>query len=119
MFALAPLDSRLFDPESTPLLNKVRFPNAVWQRVIRLMSESSVKGKRKGRVSYQLLSINQLGAVYEALLAYRGFFAAEDLYEVQPAPKKAARNVEADDEDDEEDGDEDEGVLRLEHRHAG
>src|SRR5712691_7819967 len=29
VFALAPLDSRLFDPESTPLLNKVRFPNAV------------------------------------------------------------------------------------------
>ena len=46
------------------------------------------KGTRSGRVSYQLLSINQLGAVYEALLSYRGFFAAEDLYEVKPAPKK-------------------------------
>ena len=91
VFALAPLDSRLFDDEAMPLLNKVRFPNVVWQRVIRLMSESSVKGKRKGRVSYQLLSINQLGAVYEALLAYRGFFALEDLYEVQPAAKKAAK----------------------------
>ncbi len=86
VFVLAPLDSRLFDPASTPLLSRVRFPNAVWQRVIRLMSLSGVKGKRKGRVSYQLLSINQLGAVYEALLAYRGFFAAEDLYEVQPEP---------------------------------
>ena len=65
-----------------------------------------MKGKRKGRVSYQLLSINQLGAVYEALLAYRGFFATEDLYEVQPAPKKAAK---ADDDADEtdEDGDAD------------
>jgi hypothetical protein len=106
VFALAPLDSRLFDPESTPLLNRVRFPNAVWQRVILLMSESSVKGKRKGRVSYRLLSISQLGAVYEALLAYRGFFAAEDLYEVQQEPKKAVRNVPADEEDGEEDGDE-------------
>ena len=106
VFALAPLDSRLFDDEAMPLLNKVPFPNVVWQRVIRLMSESSVKGKRKGRVSYQLLSINQLGAVYEALLAYRGFFATEDLYEVQPAPKKAAK---ADDDADEtdEDGDAD------------
>lgn len=47
------------------------------------------KGRPKGRVSYQLLSINQLGAVYEALLSYRGFFATEDLYEVRPAPKKA------------------------------
>lgn len=111
VFALAPLDSRLFDPESTPLLNKVRFPNAVWQKVILLMSESSVKGKRKGRVSYQLLSISQLGAVYEALLAYRGFFAAEDLYEVQPEPKKAAGNVDEDDEDGEEDGDEEKESL--------
>src|SRR5262249_41024508 len=29
------------------------------------------------------LGINQLGAVYEALLSYRGFFAREDLYEVK------------------------------------
>ena len=98
VFSLPPLDSRLFDDEALPLLNRVRFPNIVWQRVIRLMSESGVKGKRKGRVSYQLLSINQLGAVYEALLAYRGFFAMEDLYEVQPAPKKASKT------DDEADG---------------
>ena len=59
-FALAPLDSKLFDPAATPLLNQVRFPNHVWQCVIRLMSLSN--GKHKGRVSYQLLSINQLGA---------------------------------------------------------
>lgn len=106
VFALAPLDSRLFDDEAMLLLNKVRFPNVVWQRVIRLMSESSAKGKRKGRVSYQLLSINQLGAVYEALLAYRGFFATEDLYEVQPAAKKAAKGDDEDDEDEDQDADE-------------
>lgn len=99
-FALAPLDSQLFDPASTPLLNAVVFPNHVWQQVIRRMSLS--RGRRKGRVSYQLLSINQLGAVYEALLSYRGFFAPEDLYEVQPEPKKkqaprAAEDPEADD----------------------
>ena len=97
-FALAPLDSRLFDPAATPLLNKVRFPNRVWQQVIRLMSLSGTKGKRKGRVSYQLLSINQLGAVYEALLAYRGFFANDDLYEVRPEPKKAAAVLDDEDE---------------------
>ena len=97
-FALAPLDSKLFDPAATPLLNQVRFPNHVWQRVIRLMSLSN--GKRKGRVSYQLLSINQLGAVYEALLSYRGFFAPEDLYEVQPEAKKTA-SAASDDDDDE------------------
>src|SRR3989442_9982944 len=107
VFALAPLDSRLFGDETMPLLNKVQFPNVVWQRVIRFMSESSVKGKRKGRVSYQLLSINQLGAVYEALLAYRGFFAMEDLYEVQPAAKKAAKgDDDAEDEDEDADAEE-------------
>jgi hypothetical protein len=107
VFQLAPLDSRLFDDTSMPLLDKVRFPNHVWQQVIRLMSESrGGRNRRKGRVSYQLLSINQLGAVYEALLSYRGFFATEDLYEVQPAPKKARASA---DEDDSDGGDADDG----------
>ena len=50
-------------------------------------------------MSYQLLSINQLGAVYEALLSYRGFFATEDLYEVMPERKQVRA---ADDEEEEE-----------------
>lgn len=104
-FALAPLDSKLFDPASTPMLNEVRFPNHVWQRVIRLMSLSG--GKHKGRISYQLLSINQLGAVYEALLSYRGFFAPEDLYEVQPGAKKKTAKPTADDDGEEDDDDSD------------
>lgn len=104
-FALAPLDSRLFDETTMPLLAKVRFPNHVWQTIICLMSltrgkkSGAGRGQRRGRVSYQLLSINQLGAVYEALLSYRGFFAAEDLYEVQPAPKKAGRSAQDDDDE--------------------
>jgi len=113
-FALAPLDSKLFDPESTPLLNKVVFPNHVWQSVIKLMSLS--RGKRKGRVSYQLLSINQLGEVYEALLSYRGFFANEDLYEVQPDPNsKKTKTKTADEEDaaEESDDDESEGATDV------
>ena len=107
-FALAPLDSRLFDDSALPLLGKVRFPNAVWQHVIRLLSLSKGggRGKRSGRVSYQLLSINQLGAVYEALLSYRGFFAEEDLYEVKPAPKKA-RPAATEDDDDSDSADDD------------
>ncbi|UBM09982.1 class I SAM-dependent DNA methyltransferase [Cupriavidus metallidurans] len=104
-FALAPLDSRLFDDSTLPLLNKVQFPNEVWQRVIRQLSLSKGqgKGRRSGRVSYQLLSINQLGAVYEALLSYRGFFAEEDLYEVKPAPKKGRAAAEEGDDDEEGD----------------
>jgi hypothetical protein len=104
-FALAPLDSRLFDETTMPLLAKVQFTNHVWQTIIRLMSLTRGKGKgRKGRVSYQLLSINQLGAVYEALLSYRGFFAAEDLYEVKPGKKKGkGAEEEGDGESDDED----------------
>lgn len=106
-FALAPLDSRLFDPAATPLLNRLRFPNWLWQQVIAQMSltRSKGRGRRRGRVSYQLLSINQLGAVYEALLSYRGFFAKEDLFEVQPAPKKA-KDAGEDEEDDDSGEDE-------------
>ena len=92
-FSMRPLDSRLFHPNATPLLNQVKLRNRVLQQVIRLMSLSrpgAGKGtrgrpKRSGRISYAQLGINQLGAVYEALLAYRGFFAEEDLYEVKPA----------------------------------
>lgn len=112
-FALAPLDSRLFDDSSMPLLDKVQFPNEVWQRVIKLLSLSKGggRGKRAGRVSYQLLSINQLGAVYEALLSYRGFFAEEDLYEVKPAPKKG--RAADDDEDSDADDDQDTSPSRY------
>lgn len=88
-FTLKPLDSHLFDPAHTPYLNKVKFSNQALQTIIRLMSltrETSGRGsKRRGRVSYAQLGINQLGAVYEALLSYRGFFAHEDLYEVKKA----------------------------------
>jgi hypothetical protein len=118
-FALAPLDSRLFDDAALPLLSKVRFPNHVWQRIIKLMSLSggNGRGRRSGRVSYQLLSINQLGAVYEGLLSFRGFFASDDLYEVMPAPRTGGRaSAAADDDDDdvdsEMDGDEEAAPAR-------
>lgn len=104
-FSLAPLDSRLFDESTMPLLAKVIFPNHIWQTIIRLMSLSRGKGRgqRRGRVSYQLLSINQLGAVYEALLSYKGFFATEVLYEVKKAPKRAGSSANVSDEADSDD----------------
>ncbi|TAK52677.1 MAG: class I SAM-dependent DNA methyltransferase [Betaproteobacteria bacterium] len=86
-FQIQPLKSHLFDLTRTPLLSKVVFPNYLLQRVVQLMSLSRpANGKRRrGRISYAQLGINQLGAVYEALLSYRGFFAKEDLYEVKKA----------------------------------
>ncbi|MBF0227421.1 MAG: class I SAM-dependent DNA methyltransferase [Desulfobacterales bacterium] len=87
VFNIFPLKSHLFDPKQTPLLNKVKFRNFVLQRIIELMSLSGTVGRsqRRGRISYSQLGINQLGAVYEALLSYQGFFAETDLYEVKKA----------------------------------
>ncbi|MEI6262740.1 MAG: hypothetical protein WCR46_22930, partial [Deltaproteobacteria bacterium] len=93
-FRISPLRSHLFDPGKTPLLNKVKFRNFVLQQVIELMSLSRpARGvnHRRGRISYSQLGINQLGAVYEALLSYQGFFAETDLYEVKKAEE--AHNV--------------------------
>jgi len=86
-FEIAPLKAHLFDPERLPLLSRVKFRNHVLQKVLRNMSlsrEKKGKGSRRGRISYAQLGIHQLGAVYEALLCYRGFFAEQDLYEVKP-----------------------------------
>jgi hypothetical protein len=89
IFNMTPLRSHLFDPARTPILSGVKFRNHILQRVIELMSLTAervaggARGHRRGRVSYAQLGINQLGAVYEALLSYRGFFAETDLFEVK------------------------------------
>ncbi|MDD3916394.1 MAG: N-6 DNA methylase [Synergistaceae bacterium] len=89
-FRMKPLPSHLFDPERTPLLDKVRFRNGPLQKVIRLLSLSRPgNGRSAGRVSYARLGIGQLGAVYEGLLSYTGFFAREDLFEVRKEGVKA------------------------------
>ena len=87
-FRIRALDSALFRAGSTPLLDRVKLRNRVLQQVVRLMSltrPAKDRRGRRGRISYAQLGINQLGAVYEALLSYRGFFAEEDLYEVKKA----------------------------------
>ena len=90
-FEMRPLDSRLFKESQTPMLAKARLTDEALQKVIRLLSLTlPAKGRRKrrGRISYGQLGINQLGAVYESLLSFRGFLAQEDLYELQRAGKK-------------------------------
>jgi hypothetical protein len=87
-FRIDPLRSHLFDPSQTPILSRVKIRNFVWQQIIGLMSLSRPKkgrNNRRGRISYKQLGINQLGAVYEALLSYQGFFAETRLYEVKKA----------------------------------
>lgn len=79
------LHSPLFDDERLDALAGVRFRNKVLQEVLQLLSlskETRNRRAQRGRISYAQLGINQLGAVYESLLSYSGFFAQEDLYEV-------------------------------------
>ena len=98
-FSVEGLHSPLFDKAATPMLSSIKPRNRVLQEIIELLSLSREKkakgrGKKKGRggkaqargrISYAQLGINQLGAVYEGLLSYTGFFAREPLYEVAPA----------------------------------
>ncbi|WP_329443376.1 class I SAM-dependent DNA methyltransferase [Streptomyces canus] len=72
-------------PEGSGRLLDTRLRNATLYKVLRLlMITRGKKGERGGFISYAQLGINQLGAVYEGLMSYSGFIAAdnEDLYEV-------------------------------------
>jgi hypothetical protein len=85
------LNSPLFDDERLTVLKGVRFRNSVLQQVLQLLSLSAEKkGRTRGRISYAQLGINQLGAVYEGILSYTGFFAREDLFEVANAKDVAS-----------------------------
>jgi len=88
-FSISPLTATLFDPVSLPLLDKAVLSNLCLQQVIKRLSLSTGERTREiGRVNYAELGINQLGAVYEGLLSYKGMFADKDLIQVKPATKK-------------------------------
>ncbi|MBU2647773.1 hypothetical protein KKI24_23900 [bacterium] len=88
-FIIQPLTATLFDPDATPLLSREKLPNQILHKVIRCLSLGrGEKGKQIGRINYAELGIVQLGAVYEGLLSYKGFFAKEDLIQVLQAHKK-------------------------------
>ena len=95
------LKADLFEPSKTRLIGRIPDPSyddeaplldtrlrdeALYKVLRRLMlaKGSGRKGKnqRGGFISYAQLGINQLGAVYEGLMSYSGFIAAEELYEV-------------------------------------
>jgi hypothetical protein len=85
-FRVRHIDSPLFDNKKLKHLHKVKFRNKVWQDIIcRLSLSKQQKGKARGRISYANLGVNQLGSVYESLLAYRGFYAEQDYIEVHKA----------------------------------
>jgi len=82
-FRVRPIDSPLFNDKKLHHLAGVRIRNIKWQEIIRALSLS--KKNYCGRISYANLGVNQLGSVYESLLAFRGFYAEEDYIEVHKA----------------------------------
>jgi hypothetical protein len=78
-----PLRADLFRPSATVHIDAVGLGNAALQEVLtHLLLSKERRGKDRGFISYAELGINQLGAVYEGLMSYTGFFAETDLYEV-------------------------------------
>ena len=89
-FTIEALKAHIFDPEYTKLITEARLRNSAMLKIVDLMSISRPSGRneRRGRISYSALGINQMGAVYEALLSYRGFIAEETLFEVKRKGEK-------------------------------
>lgn len=77
------LRADLFRPDAIALISETKLGNEALQTVLRyLLLSREQKGRERGFISYVDLGINQLGAVYEGLMSYSGFFAEDDLYEV-------------------------------------
>ncbi len=79
------LRADLFKAEAIGLITESKLSDGALQLVLaRLLLSKAQKGRDRGFISYADLGINQLGAVYEGLMSYTGFFAEEDLHEVAP-----------------------------------
>ena len=77
------LKADLFAPAAISLIDEVGLSDGALQQVLAHLLLSKVRtGSDRGYISYANLGINQLGAVYEGLMSYTGFFAETDLYEV-------------------------------------
>lgn len=114
------LKSDLFDPTRTDLIGEqvrvgphtvdTRLRNRCLWRVLNLLTLTPEPGRRAGRgrggrrghggqrgyISYAQLGINQLGAVYEGLMSYTGFFAPDDVYEVAKTVKASGTTLDGD-----------------------
>lgn len=90
-FLVKGIKSDLFNPDITKHLKGIKLRNGVLQQVLIKLSLTRIQSKGKkqrARVSYANLGINQLGAVYEGLLSYSGFFAQEELHALKPTSVK-------------------------------
>ncbi len=90
-FLVKGIKSDLFDPKAIKHLGGVKLRNGTLLEILKKLSLTRKKergGGHRARVSYANLGINQLGAVYESLLSYTGFFAQEELHALKPASVK-------------------------------
>ncbi|MGP9604950.1 DNA methyltransferase, partial [Brachybacterium sp. AOP42-E1-35] len=78
------LEADLFSSEATPLIDEAKLSNRAAQQMLQHLLLTPEGSGDRGFISYAELGVNQLGAVYEGLMSYTGFFAEEDLYEVAP-----------------------------------
>jgi hypothetical protein len=77
------LRSSLFAEDACPDLDRSQLTDATLQQILdNLCFTSEQRGRTRHALSYATLGINQLGAVYEGLMAYKGFLATEALYEI-------------------------------------
>lgn len=77
------LKADLFLADAVALIDEVKLGDAALQEVLAYLLLSKERtGADRGFISYANLGINQLGAVYEGLMSYTGFFADTDMYEV-------------------------------------
>lgn len=77
------LGSQLFSATACPLLDSSQIDdNSLQQILANLCFSPERRGRDRQSLSYATLGINQLGAVYEGLMAYRGVVAPEALYEL-------------------------------------
>lgn len=77
------LSADLFQPSAIAHISDVKLSDSALKDVLERLLLSKKESKReRGFISYAELGINQLGAVYEGLMSYTGFFAQEDLFEV-------------------------------------
>lgn len=77
------LGSSLFSERSCPMLDRAEITDETLQQVlVNLCFTREKSGRQRQALSYATLGINQLGAVYEGLMAYKGFLATEELFEI-------------------------------------
>jgi len=77
------LRADLFAPRAIAHVSAVGLSDGALQRVLAHLLLTKRQGKRdRGFISYADLGINQLGAVYEGLMSYTGFFAETELLEL-------------------------------------